>query len=1034
MPAVATLARRLTTPFGRGADLVLLSVLEGATPDRIVVTSYDGALAEHLARYDRPALATYTVEAVADVPAGTTLQVVWSSPAATTLVALPDGLAPGDGVALPLPAAADETTRLSELREVPVQPPAKAAVTRYRATALLGTIARLLWALGREADRIRALEPVLRDQRTTAGASGAGLDFIGADLYVPRFPPMSYTVDDATIALYHLDDPLAVLDAVKGFPGHTPHDGTLVGGAALGPVGRYAGGLRLEAGDSVTIASSPDFDVAVGGELTVECFVRPDPDMTLGPVVSREGATTTGWELRVGGIAPDPPLGVVGVMRDGTHEVEVVCGASLPTSRFSHLAMVLDRSTDLLRLYVDGVEVAHADASALGAIGNADPVRLGSPAGGYAGWVDEVRVSSVARPGFSPALGEDDDHYRRRLAVFRRWLLPTPATVQEQLNTLVPSLAGVADPFVIRDADDPLVRGRHLVRVWPAALLRGEHIDHDGRTDTSVGDLWSDDVETFDPTLCGHHDHAAISYDAPPADPTRDPSLLPPDPTLMQPRLAASLDALVVLLAADGVGNALHVVSGFDQFEADDRRSARAVLVRLAGAGSERLAALAHRAGFDYVEHRHDGSVYAASAPGTQLLVGPAADTAGLMAGQPVILEQGASTTFTFAQAGPTYTQLAPDLTVEVDWHSVDGAVGRVGLAPPPAVPPAPPLQSQVVVTGTAAGEVLVSVDLVHDGHVQTVGVQVVVVPSPLDDGDAIGADGTLAVTTDVVGPPEAVFDPAYLATLTDPLVTITAGVSDQMQAGTLELLLALVADLQASGQNGLQLVAGYVADTGAATLVGRGRLLHLRHVTLGNDQLAVLAHQAGFGYVGRADPDVVVAVEAADLASVTGPDAVEVGSAVVLTVSPNPTAVSATTRLGWSSGQLLTDADTGVALGAVPPPDPDSPQIQIRGLSPGISWVQATLRDVDAVGPFAFTVDLVPALAAAKLPLDDYYLVMNALHTLCPIGVEIHTDRLRAAVVELGLSTAAVDPSFTYPLFRLHRAAATLRKEPADG
>jgi hypothetical protein len=153
-----------------------------------------------------------------------------------------------------------------------------------------------------------------------------------------------------------------------------------------------------------------------------------------------------------------------------------------------------------------------------------------------------------------------------------------------------------------------------------------------------------------------------------------------------------------------------------------------------------------------------------------------------------------------------------------------------------------------------------------------------------------------------------------------------------------------------------------------------------------------------------------------------------------VLTVYPQPADVSATTRLTWSSGQLFTGDDSGVALGAVAPPDPDSPQIQVRGLTPGISWVQATLRDVDAAGPFSFTVDLVPALTGVKVPLDDYYLVMNALHTLCPIGVEIRTEKLRAAVVELGLGGTSVDPSFTYPLFRLHRAAATMRKEPADG
>ncbi|HEY9293180.1 MAG TPA: LamG domain-containing protein, partial [Microlunatus sp.] len=845
--------------------------------------------------------------------------------------------------------------------------------------------------------------------------------------------PMPYTVDDDTVALYRFDDSAALLDAVDGFPGHDPHPGTIVSAAALSPVGRYAGGLRLEAGGSVTVASSTDFDIGAGDGFTVECFVRPDADMTHGPVISRNAAAP-GWELVVGGIAPDPPLAVTGVVRDGTHQVTVVCGASLPTSRFSHLALVLDRGTQLLRLYVDGIEVAHADASLLGAVGNSEPVLLGSATGTFAGWLDEVRISSVARSDFSPALGEADEHYRRRLALFRRWLVPTPQTVQDQLNALVPTLAGVADPFVVTDVDDLLVRGRHLVRVWPAKLLRGEHIDRDGRMDTEPAQLWSDDVDSFDPVLCGRHHHPSISYHPPRPDPTRDLSLLPADPQLMQPPLAAALDELVDLLASDGVVNALHVRSGFDQASADDRHSARAVVLRLTGAGSERLAALAHRAGFDYVEHRHDGSVYAACAPGRQLLVGPTADTAALLRGEPVVLDEGASTTFTFAHAGPHYTQLAPDLTVEVDWRSVNGAIGRVGLAAPPAIPPAPPTQNLRLVSGLAAGQVLVSVDLLRNGHVQTVGVQVIVVPAPLPDGASIGADGARGVPIDVVGAPEPDFDPNYLATLTDPLITLGGGVSARMQPGILGPLEDLVADLHATGQDGLRLTAGFVADTGTPTLVGRGRLLRLRHSTVGNGELAVRAHRAGFGYVGRADPDVVVATDAADLAGISGPDTVEVGEGVVLTVSPEPTAVSASTRLSWSSGQLLNTGDTGVALGAVPPPDPDSPQVQVRGLTPGISWVQATLRAVDAVGPFAFTVDLVAALATAKVPLDDYYLVMNALHTLCPIGVEIRTEKLRAAVVELGLSTAAVDPSFTYPLFRLHRAAATLRKESTDG
>ncbi|GAB3918289.1 hypothetical protein GCM10027613_20170 [Microlunatus endophyticus] len=176
-----------------------------------------------------------------------------------------DGLAPGDGVALPLPGGADTSTRLVALQESPPRPNPVPAVTRYRVTALLGTIARLLWAMARESDRIRALRPVLADQRTTAGATGAGLDLIGADLYVPRFPPMPYAVDDDTIALYHLDDPAAALDAVDGFPGHAAHPGVPAAGAALGSVGRYGGGLWLAAG---VRCRSPPPPISTSGEPT----------------------------------------------------------------------------------------------------------------------------------------------------------------------------------------------------------------------------------------------------------------------------------------------------------------------------------------------------------------------------------------------------------------------------------------------------------------------------------------------------------------------------------------------------------------------------------------------------------------------------------------------------------------------------------------------------------------------------------------------------------------------------------------------
>ena len=91
-------------------------------------------------------------------------------------------------------------------------------------------------------------------------------------------------------------------------------------------------------------------------------------------------------------------------------------------------------------------------------------------------------------------------------------------------------------------------------------------------------------------------------------------------------------------------------------------------------------------------------------------------------------------------------------------------------------------------------------------------------------------------------------------------------------------------------------------------------------------------------------------------------------------------------------------------------------------------------LREAGAPGPYAFEVRLRPELAGARLSRDQYYLLMNALHTLHPVGVEVLTEQLRAAVVELGSTPGGIDPSFTYPAFRLHRAVRSLRKETSHG
>ena len=58
---------------------------------------------------------------------------------------------------------------------------------------------------------------------------------------------------------------------------------------------------------------------------------------------------------------------------------------------------------------------------------------------------------------------------------------------------------------------------------------------------------------------------------------------------------------------------------------------------------------------------------------------------------------------------------------------------------------------------------------------------------------------------------------------------------------------------------------------------------------------------------------------------------------------------------------------------------------------------------------------------AAGTVSRDQYDLIMNVLHSLHPIGVEVVTRQVRDAVVELRGAALDADPRYTYPQFRLH-------------
>jgi hypothetical protein len=1017
---------RLTLPFARGAELRGLSLAASATPSDAVVSPY--GFGEYLALYGRDPEPSYVLRALVPVAPGTTVRLAGTDPAvgAFTATVVADEAGDGDSFAVPLPPGVTPAARLTGLTDSAV-PAGDRAETRWALTALLGTTARLLWVIGAERDRLARLERELHDQRTVARTGTAALDLVGADLAVPRFPPTPYSVDDATAALFHLDDERGatpqVADAAALFPGRDPHHGTLSGPPPTPASGRWRHGLRFGPGSHVTVAAHTDFDIGASQGWTLDFFVRPEPDSALGTAVLR-GPGAQRWAVEIGDTGLGGANSVRATVSDGAASLTATADVDLPTDRFSHVAAVLarDGSTARLSVVVDGLERA-SDAGPLGAVTGGGAVRLGPGATGFRGTLDEVRFSSVARTHFHPALGESDESYRARLILFRRWELPTPPGLQAALNHLVPVLDGIPDPLVVDDTDGAARDGGVVLRVWPHALALMESVDGDGRPGVREEEMWPRVDGAAQQALLGRCADPRLTFAPATVEPDRAPGLPDPDPRRMRPAVAAALTRLADLFAAQGI-TGITVLAGWDAAAVGARADGRAVLVEAPVIGPGRLAALAHRAGFDLVEHQPHNQVYAAVAPGRALLLGPS--------GAGALLQEGRTPR---VEAGTAVTIEASLSTALFDGAALPGEAlvrfSLLGAAPGTVLDQAAGAHTAIL-TAAAAGPLTLSADVTLGGRTTTTTVTLQVLPVPLPDGATIAADGTSGVSEDIVGTHPGA-DPAYLGTITDPRVTLGPSPDDaRADRGLIAPLVALLDAFDDDGQAGsLAVVSAFQPAAPPGDLAREGRRLVLGHTVLGGGRLAVAAHAAGFAYVERTGNQVIVAAPPGDPVSVTGPLELEVDETVTLTVDPEPAAVSATTRLGWSSAQLVPTAPDrqGVRLQST-----TAPAVAVTGRWPGRTWVRATLREAGTAGPYAFEVRLRPELAGARLSLDQYFLLMNALHTLHPVGVEVLTEKLRAAVVELSTAPDGIDPSFTYPTFRMHRPVRSLTKETSHG
>ncbi|MEV7393446.1 LamG domain-containing protein [Streptomyces sp. NPDC091215] len=1026
-PIAATrMGRRLTAPFERGADTLSLG-LTLLTSSQATVDDYD--FTDHFARFGVLPQPRYVLTVARDFDVETVVKLDYDEPGSDTAsvaVTVPAGTVAGTTFLFDNPTTATARARMLTMQPEPDDnnPPTWLALT-----ALLGNTAKLLWVVGAERDQLRGHAARTVAQRHVASAVGLSLDIIGHDLGVPRFPPLSHSFDTDTVALYHLDDTKSpAVDVAAKFPGRTGSSGALSADVQVGVPGRYGTATAFRASSAViTAPTSTAFDI--DGDATVECFVRPDPNTKEGPVISKNPDPddgSPGWVLRIG----DAGSEVRFIISDGTTVIDVCAEVTLPTDRFTHIAAVVDRSVDRgVSIYVDGVFQAFQFLFPLHTVANTANLLIGAAGGGFRGVVDEVRISSVARRDFAPVLGESDEHYRSRLELFRRWTLPTPANLAAVLNELVGQIGPPPDPgdtqpppLVVDDTNATLVRGTRLVHIRPKTLLPGETIDALGRKDIDEASVvgTAAQEELFDPAYLFRYDRSDVDFT--PATAGRA------DPHLMQIGVADRLTELVALAAAKtSLPGRLLVDSAFDPTAPDLRATGRAVLLGHSSVSLDVLGALAHRAGFDFVEYRADAArIYAVTAIGDYFTIdtGPGSDG-------PTDLDVGHGVALSLRPKPPS--------DAFVHWLLVptDGA-GAATLVPD-GKPGSP--QHMADLAATAAGRLIVKADVTRNGRTVSPTRVLRIGVTGLPDGQTIAADGTITDVGSIVETKSDFFDAAFLFRHDDTNVDYASPAAQSMQPAVAELLDALAAELTRRAVTG-RLTVSSAFDTDGDQAAKEGRELVLRHSGLTPDALAGVAFAVGFSHVDHKADAVVVRQAPGQLVRVRGPEDTEQGGvieldedqAVVLTATPAPPLPGLTgqvpgegPRLGWASGTFDNAAITVDSS--------TQPTITLHAVGAGTAWIQAGYLVGGQQNPYTFQVRLRPELdiPATVITKDQFDLIMNVLNVLHPIGVEVNTAAIRAHVIEVGDSTQ-INPDFTYPKFRVRGPLPPQVRRPPNG
>ena len=273
----------------------------------------------------------------------------------------------------------------------------------------------------------------------------------------------------------------------------------------LGVTGVANNVLTVVRGTGGTIAASHSSNTAV-------IDITPRVVLAKGQHTAGGDLAGTGWSLALLGGKRGFNNNARWTVREGANVVNLFADLDLADGRFHHLAALVDRDSKKARLFVDGEERASAEIGVFGAISNADAIRVGNSSAGhqFAGVIDEVRLSKVARKDFNPVLGEGDEAYRQRLGLFGRWLLPTPDTLLKTINDAV-QINSQTDSFVLIEKDRLGASASKQIRIFPATLPPGQSIDRDGSSLTKQNDVCGKPEEDldFDPIFLLKHDKPA---------------------------------------------------------------------------------------------------------------------------------------------------------------------------------------------------------------------------------------------------------------------------------------------------------------------------------------------------------------------------------------------------------------------------------------------------------------------------------------------------------------------------------------------